>query len=359
MKILVLIVCYLLAWQNLFADDTAPSALMEIAEDFVLSTRVDSQVDLQTARNGNGTGTDTRIGRESFFQISNSMLGNKIHLSLGLKLETLFKENKIKLKDKDFNWQEFVKEAKIEIREIMGMPVAIIVGKQPIPFANVDDLKKLGEFDDDELSSIEDIKEVFGISLRLTPNILNSIFKIDLSVFESKSRDLEIGSVDSFSVRLTKSVTDNTEISFSHARLGNKDNKDLKTEERSVVGIITRTNGDLFTGWIHGIHVKNNPQFPDAKYGLSMGVFVQSPVGSIIAEYNWLSNTFHELGIGLNFDLFKNLGAGVSTRYRMNDNGSAEWITGMELKVIFSSEQSYYQQGNYYDSIFESIHYHE
>jgi hypothetical protein len=340
----------LLACQSVSAEDTTASTFKEILDDFTFSTSVVAEVGLQSVHNSSGS--HYKVAKDSFFQLSQSMFSNRVHLSLALKLEELFAKNSIELNNKDFSWQEFVKNAKIEIREIFGAPVAIIIGKQKIPFANKDDLKKLGDFDDHEMSSIEDIDEVMGLSLRLTPKLLNSIFKIDLSAFESKSGDLEIGKVDSYSIRLSKSITDDIEVNLSHARIGNKDNKGLEAEERTVLGIMTRTYDDMFSGWIHGIHLKNNLKYPKAKYGLSAGAMFQGASGSVIVEYNWLENTFHELGAGINMDIHKNLAMGVSTRYRKNYDGSDVWITGIELKVILSNQETYYQESSIF-SLFE------
>jgi len=337
----------LLALHTLQADDNTPTPLDEIANDFTLQTTIDAEVNIQGTHNA--AGNNARIGRDSFIALGH-MLTDKIRLNLALKLEHLFRDNKIELKDSNFKWQEFVKEAFIEIRDVMGTPTAIIIGKQPIPFGEKETLKNMPIFDHQQLLAIEDINEVFGITVDMTEGFMGIFNRVELSAFESKAGDMEVGRLDSFSIRVSKKITENAQISISHAHLGHKNEPGIKGEDRTVIGIITRSDDGKLTGHLHGIHLVNNAQFPDAKYGITFGAqWEVLPFARVVAEYSWLSDSFSEYGVGISADLTKNLVLGVGTRYRSNENGSSEWLTGMELKVILSNDKYYLRPNSIFD----------
>jgi hypothetical protein len=256
------------------------------------------------------------------------------------------------IKDRDFKWQEFVKDAFIEIQDIGGTATAIIIGKQPIPFGEKQHLKEMPIFDRQEILKIEDISEVFGITLSLTDGLKGVFDRVDLAAFESKAGDMELGRIDSVSMRLAKKINSGTEVTISHASIGHSDDKDGKREERTVIGIITRSDDEKLSGWVHGIHVLNNPQFPNASYGITVGAkWDVLPFTRVIAEYSWLSDSFSEYAIGISADLTKNTTVGLGTRYRHNnEDDSNEWLTGLELKVILSNDKYYLRPNSIFDN---------
>jgi hypothetical protein len=341
-----------LATQTVFADDTppvTPSALDEISNDFLVSTTLDAEINIQGVHDASGS--HARIGRDSFIAL-NHQLTDKIKVGLAVKLENLFKDNKLAIKDRDFKWQEFVKEAFIEIQDIGGTATAVIIGKQPIPFGDKQHLKEMPIFDQQDLLNIEDINEVFGIAVSLTDGLGGVFDRVDISAFESKAGDMEIGRIDSLSIRLAKKVAASTEITISHASIGHSKDENGKREERTVVGIITRSDDEKLTGWVHGIHLLNNPQFPNARYGVTIGAkWDVLPFARVVAEYSWLSDSFSEYGIGISADITKNTTLGVSARYRRNTETDVnEWLTGLELKVILSNDKYYLRPVSIFDN---------
>ena len=145
----------------------------------------DFQISVDGEINANaisGVGTDGANFDESYVSLS-VVYKNKIRAVITAKLEEIFKDNEIELND-DFSLGEFIKEAYIEIREIKGAPVAVIVGKQPIAFGQ--NVQAMPIFKNNPLSNLQEIDEVFGLTVELTEGLFGLFDQAEVSVFESK-----------------------------------------------------------------------------------------------------------------------------------------------------------------------------
>lgn len=129
---------------------------------------------------------------------------NKIRAVLTFKLEEMIESGDLKWND-DFDVEEFIKEAYIEIKNIGGIPMAVIVGKHQMAFGeNVEEIPfpHLNPAHTDIL----EIDEVMGLTLRLD-GVLGLFDSLDISFFEQNEGDLELGEVNGFSVKLTKNLS--------------------------------------------------------------------------------------------------------------------------------------------------------
>ena len=104
------------------ADDISVD-LQEIGNDFVLSS--DGSVTVQQSNK-------TRTLGESYVSFSAGWK-EKVRAVITAQLAQAIDAEELSFKQ-GFDWKNFISQAYIEIREIKDIPVAIIIGKQPIQF---------------------------------------------------------------------------------------------------------------------------------------------------------------------------------------------------------------------------------
>ena len=249
----------------------------------------------------------------------------KVRMVLTGKLEEIFQDNKIEFND-DFDIESFIEEAYIEIREVGGTPVAIIVGKQPIPFGQ--NVQAMPMFNSSPLSGLQEIDEVFGLTVDLTEGLLGLFDQVELSTFETKAGDLEIGKIDGMSIRMSKMLTEQWLLTLSHAELGNN-HLDSGEERRTSIGLIGETEDGSLVGWVEGVLFSNNPEYPDSKFAITVGGQYQvAESTAIVVEYNYVQDEMHEIGAGVKTELTRNLSVGAEIRYR-------DYVTDRDSDVLF------------------------
>jgi hypothetical protein len=249
----------------------------------------------------------------------------KVRMVLTGKLNEIFQDNKIEFNE-DFDIETFVEEAYIEIREVGGTPVAIIVGKQPIPFGQ--NVQAMPMFNSNPLSGVQEIDEVFGLTVDLTEGLLGLFDQVELSTFETKAGDLEIGKIDGMSIRMSKMLTEQWLLTVSHAQLGN-DHLDSGKEKRTSVGLIGETEDGSLVGWVEGVLFSNNPEYPNSKFAITVGGQYQvAESTAIVVEYNYVQDEMHEIGAGVKTELTRNLSVGAEVRYR-------DYVTDRDNDVLF------------------------
>jgi hypothetical protein len=249
----------------------------------------------------------------------------KIRMVLTGKLEEIFQDNKVEFNE-DFDIENFVEEAYIEIREVGGTPIAIIVGKQPIPFGQ--NVQAMPIFNNNPLSNLQEIDEVFGLTVDLTEGLLGLFDQVELSTFETKAGDLEIGKIDGMSIRMSKMLTEQWLLTLSHSRQGN-DHLDSGTEKRTSIGLIGETEDGSLVGWVEGILFSNNPEYPNSDFAITVGGQYQiAESTAIVVEYNYIQDEMHEIGAGVKTELTRNLSVGAEIRYR-------DYVTERDNDVLF------------------------
>ncbi|WP_127716366.1 DUF5777 family beta-barrel protein [Halobacteriovorax sp. HLS] len=249
----------------------------------------------------------------------------KIRMVLTGKLEELFQNNKVEFND-DFDVEKFVEEAYIEIREVGGTPIAIIVGKQPIPFGQ--NVQAMPMFASNPLANLQEIDEVFGLTVDLTEGLLGLFDQVELSTFETRAGDLEIGRIDGMSIRMSKMLTEQWLLTLSHAELGNN-HLNSGEERRTSVGLIGETEDGSLVGWVEGILFSNNPEYPNSKFAITVGGQYQvSESTAVVVEYNYIQDEMHEIGAGVKTELTRNLSVGAEVRYR-------DYVTDRDNDVLF------------------------
>lgn len=304
----------------------APQAMSQEDDAILLGDDFRIEYDAEVNSNVTNSRNDTSgINLDGSYVSLSVEWKEKVRMVLTGKLEQIFQDNKIEFNE-DFDIEEFVEEAYIEIREVGGTPVAIIVGKQPIPFGQ--NVQAMPMFSSNPLSGLQEINEVFGLTVDLTEGLLGLFDQVELSTFETKAGDLEIGKIDGMSIRMSKMLTEQWLLTVSHAELGN-DHLDSGKEKRTSVGLIGETEDGSLVGWVEGVLFSNNPEYPDSKFAITVGGQYQvAESTAIVVEYNYVQDEMHEIGAGVKTELTKNLSVGAEVRYR-------DYVTDRDSDVLF------------------------
>jgi len=305
-----------------------------LGDDFVF----DVQGEITTAGRASTSSGRSSIGLHNSYISLSAAWKDKIRAVVTTKLESIFRENGVGLND-NFSLQEFIKEAYIEVREVGGVPLAIIVGKHPIAFGQ--NVQAMPLFANNPLAKLQEIKEVYGVTVELTEGLFGLFDKVEISAFETKGGDLELGRIDGVSVRLSKTLTEHWKMTISHAELGNS-HLNTGHERRTSVGLIGEAlNGDLI-GWVEGIYFSNNPQYPRSNFAITGGIMYRVARGTdVMLEYSYIHKALLELGLAIKTNLTKNLQAGVEVRYRNYvERSEHEVIFGISLTYRFGLRES-------------------
>ncbi len=261
---------------------------------------------------------------------------NKIRFVLTGKLESIFKNNNVEFND-DFSIEEFISEAYIEIKEVGGSPIAVIVGKQPIPFAQ--NVQAMPIFSNNPLANLQEIDEVYGLTVDLTEGLFGMFDQVEISAFETESGDLSLGSIDGVSVRLSKMLTDNILLTIGHAELGNG-HLDSGNERRTTVGLIGESNDGMLVGWVEGMYFSNNPEYPDSSFGITVGGMIQvHRTTDVIVEFNYVEKEVMQYAVGTRTALTESLSLGVEARYNDYLNRDNDIVLGISLTYQFGSSR--------------------
>lgn len=328
--------------QNAFADVKRASPTKEeraLKKDLEKELDLELENDFQIALDGevnasNFTGDYGGANfNESYVSLSTTYK-NRIRTVITAKLEEIFKENEVKLSD-DFSLGEFIKEAYIEIREINGAPVAVIIGKQPVAFGQ--NVQAMPLFKNNPLSRLQEIREVFGLTVELSEGLFGLFDQVEVSVFESQDKDFEIGKVDGLSIRISKALTENWLATLSHAEQGNT-HLSTRNEKRSSVGLIGETSDGSLVGWAEGIFFSNNPEYSNSSFGITAGGMIRvHETTDIIVEYNYIEKEVRQIGLGVMVSLRENISLGAEVRYSDYVSKKDEFSFGLNVSYTFGS----------------------
>ena len=249
-------------------------------------------------------------------------------------MEQIFKDGNVEFND-DFSIGEFISEAYIEIREVGGSPIAIIIGKQPMAFGQ--NVQAMPLFENNPLANLQEIDEVYGITVDLTEGLFGIFDQAEVSVFETGAGDLELGKIDGVSIRLSKMITDQWLVTLSHANLGENN---LGDERRTSVGLIGETSDGNLVGWVEGMYFSNNLEYPNSSFAITVGGMMRvHETTDVIVEYNWVEKELQEIGLGVRTALTRNLSVGAEVRYRNYVERDNEVVFGIMLTYTFGNNE--------------------
>lgn len=253
---------------------------------------------------------DTVRFKGSSIKITAQMAEN-IKAVLKMKLDREFRVNG-SANNPDFDVEDFIEEANIEIRKIGGRPVAVIIGKQQIAFGQ--HLSKMPVFQNSALHGLFEQKQVFGLTVALDMDF-NLFDKLEASFFETKANDLSIGEFDGYSVRLTKNLSKALKVVVSHMDKGNGYNSSLDSEQRTSLGVVYKNPKGGWTAYLEGIYFQGNTTYKLGNYGVEAGMSFKAGPGEVAVETTLIEDSLVQLGIGYVFQVNSELTFGPEIRY--------------------------------------------
>jgi len=258
---------------------------------------------------------------------------NKVRLALTGSLTGVFEENKIEL-DQDFSLEEFITDAYIEIKEVGGAPVAIIIGKRSIPFGK--SVEAMPVFGNNPIGELYDIDEVFGLTVRLDQGFFGLFDSAELSAFETEAGDLSIGDINGMSVRLSKELSKNISLSAGVARM-ESDVASTDAETKITLGVIGKSDSGDLVGWVNGMLFSNNPEYPGSDFAITAGAKYQvTDSTDIVVEMTYVEREVMQYAIGANVALTARITVGAEVRYNdYQDAREDEIVLGLNTRYTF------------------------
>jgi hypothetical protein len=239
----------------------------------------------------------------------------------------------------NFDFQDFIKAANIEIRNIGGRPVAIIIGKHEVAYGFDTPLMPIPKESPDHELGVHN--EVIGFTVALDTNF--SLFdKVEASVFETKDGDLKIGTIDGYAVRFSKDINKRIQVKASAMHLGNGDNPELGVENRQDIGIIIKSNDGKWTVWNENIHFDNNPDYRNSHFAITAGVSHSIGPGQVAIDATLIPQTLKRVGIGYNMNLSKHFIVGAEanyTKYEPSANLTNGMQYGVTVRYVFGGQR--------------------
>jgi len=254
----------------------------------------------------------------------------KVRAVLTTNLTSIFENNDIKLED-DFSLEEFITEAYIEIKEVGGAPVAIIVGKRSIPFTSK--VEAMPIFGNNPLEDQFNQEEVFGLTVRLDKGILGLFDSAEISAFETEEGDLSIGTINGVSAKLSKELTRNIVANAGVVRIDH----DSDTEMRGLLGVVAKSDDGDLVGWVNGMIFSNNPDFPNSDFGITAGTKYQlTGAADVVVEMTYIEKEVLQYAIGTNIALTRRITLGAEVRYNdYQDSREDEVVFGVNARYTF------------------------
>jgi hypothetical protein len=327
------IICFLIFSNNILAQDQSELELENdeelVEQDF--SLQLDGRFMADTFFSEITEGAPSVNLNESFISLSASYR-ERIKLVLIANLGHLVENGEVALNE-NIDIEKFIRDAYIELRNINDIPVAIIIGKHPITFGQ--NIQEMPGWANGPLRNLQEIREVYGVTITLTRSILGAFDQIDYSIFEQESGDLSLGKLNGHNLRLTKYLNEQLLLTIG---LQQKENLDQTKNRQARVGLVGMDKSGKFIGWAEGMIFSNDPNYPESNFALTMGASYQFIKNTkVVVEFNLLEKELIQLGLGVKTTINKSLTAGVDVRFGQNlQSGELEYFLGLNLSYSFN-----------------------
>ena len=280
-------------------------------------------------------------------------LNARVRAVLKLELERIFMAEGQQV-PQDFNIEKFIEEAFIKFHNDHGKLAAVVIGKQPIPVGS--EVSRMPNDHNGPTHGATEIKEVFGITL--TFRDIGFFDLVQIAGFESKEGDLNIGSIDGASIRLTKQLTETLSLRLSAAQV-----KRQNLEKLVSVGFIQRSGKWNFYGdfvYRRGHTRRATEHSPiyehdqehdqehetghghdditwSGDYSAMLGLSRKLGPGVATMEITYIDRTLLQLGIGYSLDITENLSVGAEVRHTQKDSGERDTAVFVRMTVKLGS----------------------
>jgi hypothetical protein len=236
-----------------------------------------------------------------------------------------------------FDIEKFFKEAYIKITDVGGKPVAVVIGKREIAFGQ--DFERLLNYHGNPVHSVAELNQVIGITVALTTKDLG---KIEASVFEDSdgAKDLDVGEVNSYSVRWSKELSENMTAKISYMHLEHEDGDD--SEERVSLGGVYKV--DDYTFWAEGVYFTNSSKYAGSDYAVNAGASKKMGSCEVVASISFVDNNLLQLATGVRVQLTERITLGPEARYNIYDDatGKDDGLTaGARVEVKYGAPKKF------------------
>ena len=192
--------------------------------------------------------------------------------------------------------------------------MAFIIGKQKVAFGQ--DFDRMPIWDNTVMGSLVSESKVMGFTMALDTTDFMALFdSMELSIHESEDddgKDMELGVVDSFSFRITKSLAKSIKAQASILHDQNQ-GVDDDSETRVSLGLVF--DDGRYTAWIEGVVLDNNGEFEDADLALNSGFSVMMGPGEVVVNGSWIEESIASIGLGFQLHVTEDLNIGPEVRY--------------------------------------------
>jgi hypothetical protein len=259
-----------------------------------------------------------------------AQLTNKIRAVIKMKFTHWFKKNGINNPENEHKLDNILNQAYIEIREIGGIPMAIVIGKHHIAFGQTFPGMPLYDNDPMFLPSLQD--QVIGFTVSLAD--VGFFDLIQISGFETGAGDLDIGTFDGGSVRFSKQVTDKIKAQVSYMYNGHGD---MDEEHRGSIGFVYESGE--WTAWMEGIYLNGSAKYPDSDFGITAGVRKQWGPGKVVVQLSYVHEALAQIGLGYIIAINEYLTFGPEVRYTNYNDGRGDDVSiVMRLTYKFKAQ---------------------
>ena len=327
--LLVAVLFFIFSTMSARTEERAEITRDAIADDW--SIQLDGQYASDTFFEELPGANPRRNLNESFVSLSASYQ-ERVRLAIMANLGHLIENDQLDF-NSDFDLQRFIREAYIEIRNINNIPVAIIVGKQPITFGQ--NIQEMPGWANSPMRNLQELREVYGITITLTKSLMGLFDQIEYSLFEQEAGDLTLGELNGHNLRLTKYLNEKIllTIGLQQKEIGNE------VQSRSArIGLVGTDKTGKLIGWAEGMIFSNDPNHPNSNFAVTLGAsyqFIQN--NKVVVELNLIERELIQLGIGLKSQVSESLSAGVDLRYGINlASGEPEYFLGFNVTYRFN-----------------------
>ena len=258
-------------------------------------------------------GTDLRL---------TTTVANKIKFVLTGKIKELIDAKKLTFNN-EYDLATFMREAYIEIKNIDGKPVALIMGKRNI--FRGQSYRSMPVFRESPLFAHQTLRAVFGISVVLSEKMLLGIFdKIEASIYETSEKNNEIDHLGQ-QIKLSKRISDQLLMTVAESVELTDDSPSMTLS----VGLIGHTKDKSVLGYVEGFIFSNNPEYPNTTMAVTLGTSLRvANKTNVIMELNLVQNYAHQVGLAVTHKPGKEVTLGIEARTTMDQNGDLSHYVG-------------------------------
>lgn len=226
--------------------------------------------------------------------------------------------------------ESLLSEAYIQIDNVGGKHVAFVIGKQAIPFGNLQSSIINEELD--PIDKISNQSEVIGFTIQLEETGFFEL--IEASVFETREGDLSIGHIDGASVRITKEITEQLSLVASSMVKGQGTSSD---DLRQSVGFVFATG--KWTMWAEGVHMVGNNNYPNSRWMAHGGTeFKVNDRQRVVVTSTFVSQAMTRIGVAYEIEVVKDTYVAPELALIVTPDGKREWQAVLRTEIRFRTK---------------------